>query len=193
MADSAGKPIILRASSRLALISERTLLIDLQIAEVKNYFTAHKKEIENKYERIRQSKPSNIQDGPVFLFSSHTGASDIELRSELPSKSAVEKLVTRYFNSYDPGLNVIHSPNFRRQLQAHWEDPSKTTTVWLGLLYSIMAIAMHSYHKVGDEPPEWKGKRLTFHFMFIAHCLSKSCVRPSHRVSVADGSMFSTL
>jgi len=118
---------------------------------------SHKKDIDKQYEKFRLAKPSNIPDGPAFLFSSHEKASDVELRSGLPSKSVVEKLVTRFFNSHDPAVHIIHSPTFRQELQKHWQDPAKTSIVWLGLLYSMMCLAMQSYHKAGDEPVEWNG------------------------------------
>jgi hypothetical protein len=124
---------------------------------VKNYFTAHKKDLEKNYEKIKQSKPNTAIEGPAFLFSSNISASDADLRAELPSKSAVDKLVTRYFNSYDPAVQILHSPTFHSQLHNHWQDPSKTSVVWLGLLYAILCLAMQSYHKIGDEPLEWKG------------------------------------
>ena len=139
----------------------------LQIAEVKNYFSNHKKELEKNYEKIKQSKPSTARDGPAFLFSAHTAATDTDLRAEVPSKSAVDKLVTRYFNSYDPAVHILHSPTFHKQLQAHWQDPSKTSIVWLGLLYSLLCLAMQSYHKIGDEPLEWKGKQSLLRFPMI--------------------------
>ncbi|KAH8657045.1 fungal-specific transcription factor domain-containing protein [Tricladium varicosporioides] len=130
------------------------------ITEVKNYFISHKKELEKNYERIRQSKPNSAIDGPAFLFSSHGPVTDVEIRGELPPKSAVDKLVTRYFNSYDPAVHILHSPTFHQQLQKHWQDPSQTSIVWLGLLYSILCLAMQSYNKIGDEPLEWKGRTL---------------------------------
>lgn len=128
-----------------------------QISEVKTYFASHKKEMESNYERIKNSKPSAASDGPDFLFSTHTKVSDTDLRAEVPSKSVVDRLVARYFNSYDPAVSFLHSPTFTKQLQSHWLDPSKTSIVWLGLLYSILCLAMESYHKLGDEPLEWKG------------------------------------
>ncbi|CAL3966906.1 unnamed protein product [Diplocarpon coronariae] len=118
------------------------------ITEVKNYFSSHKKEMETNCERIKNSKPSTARDGPAFLFSPHAEASDSDLRAELPS------------NSYDPSVYVLHSPTFHTQLQRHWQDPSKTSIVWLGLLYSILCLSMQSYHKIGDEPLEWKGRTL---------------------------------
>ena len=130
-----------------------------QITEVKNYFSSHKKELEKNYEKIRSSKPTTESDGPAFLFGLQDSATDVELRSEVPPKSTVDKLVTRYFNanSYDTAVNILHSPNFHKQLHDHWQDPSKTSVVWLGLLYSVLCLAMQSYAKIGDEPLEWKG------------------------------------
>lgn len=127
---------------------------------MKNYFTNHKKEFEKHYNHVKLSQSTTAQDGPAFLFSTHTAATEVELRSELPGKSAVDKLVTRFLNSYDPAVHILHSPTFYAQLQEHWQDPGKTSIVWLGLLYAVMCLAMQSYHKIGDEPPEWKGMTL---------------------------------
>ncbi|KDN68792.1 putative fungal specific transcription factor domain-containing protein [Colletotrichum sublineola] len=134
-----------------------TILKD--ISEVKNYFSNHKKELEKSYEKVMMSKPASAREGPTFLLGA-TPASEVELRAELPPKSAILTLCSRYFNSMDNAVSIIHAPTFQQQLRAHWQDPSKTPIMWLGLLYSILCLAMLSYHKVGDEPPEWKGKAL---------------------------------
>jgi hypothetical protein len=125
---------------------------------VKQYFSSHKKELEKNFEKIRDSRPNGEVDGLTFLFSHNAPATDSELRSEVPSKSSVDKLVTRFFNSYDPAVYIVHYSTFHKQLHTHWQDPSKSSIVWLGLLYSILCLAMQSYHKIGDEPPEWKGR-----------------------------------
>lgn len=129
------------------------------IAEVKNYFANHKKELESSYERVRSSKPQTAQEGPTLLLGA-TPTTETELRSELPPKSSVLTLCSRYFNSMDNAVNIIHGPTFQQQLRTHWQDPLKTPIMWLALLYSVLTLAMLSYHKVGDEPPEWKGKTL---------------------------------
>ncbi|KAL7814139.1 N-terminal binuclear Zn cluster-containing protein [Trichoderma gracile] len=134
-----------------------TLLAD--IAEVKNYFMFHKKELETSYERVRLSKPMAAREGPTLLLGA-LPASEIELRAELPPKSSILTLCSRYFNSMDNAVCIIHGPTFFKQLKSHWEDPSKTPIMWLGLLYSVLTLAMLSYHKVGDEPPEWRGRTL---------------------------------
>ena len=134
-----------------------SLLTD--IAEVKNYFISHKKELETSYERVRSSKPIAAREGPTLLLGA-VPATEFELRSELPPKASVLTLCSRYFNSMDNAVNIIHGPTFQQQLRAHWLDPSKTPIMWLALLYSVLTLAMLSYHKVGDEPPEWRGRTL---------------------------------
>ncbi|KAK3394849.1 hypothetical protein B0H63DRAFT_59616 [Podospora didyma] len=134
-----------------------TILAD--IAEVKNYYTLHKKDLEKSYERVMMSKPVTARNGPTFLHGA-TPATEVELRAELPPKSTVLTLCGRYFNSMDNAVNIIHAPTFHQQLRNHWQDPSKSPIMWLGLLYSVLCLAMLSYHKVGDEPPEWKGRSL---------------------------------
>lgn len=134
-----------------------TILID--IAEVKNYFSSHKKDLENSYERIKLAKPPTAEHPPTLLMGA-TPATEVELRAELPPKSTVMALCTRYFNSIDSVASLIHAPTFHQQLRNHWQDPSQTPIMWLALLYSVMCLAMLSYHKIGDEPPEWKGRVL---------------------------------
>jgi hypothetical protein len=129
------------------------------IAEVKNYFTSHKKDLENHYNEIVRSKPAQAKEGPTLLMGCKA-LTEVELRAELPPKSAVLTLCSRYFNSMDNAVNIIHAPSFHQQLRDHWQDPSKSSVMWLGLLYSVLCLAMLSYHKVGDEPPEWKGRSL---------------------------------
>ncbi|KAK4452947.1 fungal-specific transcription factor domain-containing protein [Podospora aff. communis PSN243] len=134
-----------------------TILAD--VTEVKNYFVAHKKELEKSYEKVLLSKPPIARDGPTFLLGP-TPATEVELRAELPPKSTVLTLCGRYFNSMDNAITLIHAPTFHQTLRSHWQDPSKTPIMWLGLLYSVLSLAMLSYYKVGDEPAEWKGRTL---------------------------------
>ncbi|PHH91269.1 hypothetical protein CDD83_1131 [Cordyceps sp. RAO-2017] len=134
-------------------------LILADIAEVKNYFVSHKKELESSYERVKMSKPVTAREGPTLLLGA-LPASELELRAELPPKSSVYTLCSRYFDSMDNAVMIVHGPAFLQQLRAHWEDPSRTPMMWLGLLYSILCLAMLSYHKAGDEPPDWRGRSL---------------------------------
>ncbi|KAH6648382.1 fungal-specific transcription factor domain-containing protein [Truncatella angustata] len=134
-----------------------TLLAD--ISEVKTFFASHKKDLEKSYERVMSSKPATARDSPIFLLSAPP-ASETELRAEMPAKSAITTLVSRYFNSLDTAVSIIHGPTFQQQLRNHWQDPARSSIMWVGLVYSMLCLAMLSYHKVGDEPPEWKGRSL---------------------------------
>ena len=125
------------------------------IAEVKTYFNNHKCELENSYKRVKASKPASSLGGPTLLLGAET-ADEEEIRASVPSKSTVFTLCSRYFNSADNAVAILHSPSFQEQLRSHWRDPSKTPIVWLGLLYSIMCLATLSYQRAGDSPPEWK-------------------------------------
>ncbi|KAI0125553.1 fungal-specific transcription factor domain-containing protein [Xylariales sp. AK1849] len=134
-----------------------TLLAD--ISEVKSFYASHKKDLEKSYERVLSSKPPTARESPSFLLSAPP-STETELRAELPSKSAITTLVSRYFNSLDTAVSIIHGPTFQQQLRNHWQDPTKSPVMWVGLVYSMLCLAMLSYHKVGDEPPEWKGRTL---------------------------------
>ncbi|KAG6003575.1 hypothetical protein E4U21_001902 [Claviceps maximensis] len=151
-------------------------LILSDIAEVKNYFTSHKKELETSYEKVLSSKPATAREGPTLLLGA-SPASEMELRSALPHKAWVLVLCSRYLNSMDHAVGVIHGPTFLQQLRDHWRDPSKTPIMWLGLLYSVLCLAMLSYQKVGDEPSEWQGRTLDLaaeYRMRTVQCLVKA-------------------
>lgn len=130
------------------------------IAEVKNYFIHHKKDLEKRLDKeVISAKPPPSLDGPALLLGTPS-ASEVELRAELPPKSSIIVLCERFFNSIDSWICIVHAPTFRRQLQEHWQDPSQTPLMWIGLLYSVLGLASLSYHKAGDEPPELKGRSL---------------------------------
>ncbi|CAK7266428.1 hypothetical protein SEPCBS119000_002024 [Sporothrix epigloea] len=140
-----------------------TILSD--IAEVKNYFVQHRKELENSYERVLRNKSATAREAPTFLLGVEATTAE-ELRAKLPPKSTILTLCGRYLNSLDNAVNIIHAPTFNAQLRSHWLNPSKTPIMWLGLLYSVMCLAMLSYHKIGDEPPEWKGHAMELASLF---------------------------
>lgn len=138
----------------------------------------HKKELEQQYTKVASANPSTALGGPAFLFGANVPITEGELRAGLPSRSAVEKLVSRFFNSLDPSVYTLHYPTFHKQLNKHFQDPTTTCIVWLGLLYSILCLAMQSYNKIGDEPPEWKGKFSFLHELVILVSL-KFCIIPA--------------
>ncbi|OAF59293.1 hypothetical protein VC83_04350 [Pseudogymnoascus destructans] len=131
-------------------------LVLSDIAEVRNYFTNHKRELDNQYKKVNETSAASQM--PDFLFQGLAPATEIELRAGLPPRAKVEKLVARFFNSLDPFVQMLHHKTFYERLEAFFADPKSQSLAWVGLLYATLTLAMLSYSKVGDEPPEWKGR-----------------------------------
>ena len=151
-----------------------TVLSD--IAEVKNYFHEHKKQLDEQMEKVQKSKTGedSAPQGPIFLFGGSKPPEYPDLLAALPNKVVSDKLVQRYFNSYDPAVHILHPPSWYRQYERHWKDPSRTGPVWLGQIFAILCLTMHSYNTMNDEPPEYRGKSLNLAAQYqslTAQCL----------------------
>ncbi|RMZ83517.1 hypothetical protein DV737_g1626, partial [Chaetothyriales sp. CBS 132003] len=148
-----------------------------EIGEVKNYFNQHKKEYEAHLEKVAQTRRnvgSDVGAGPALLFGATVPPSRAEILAQIPSRYMSDILIGRYFNTFDPATHILHSPAFHRQYNAHWQDPSKTSIVWVAMLLAMMRLAMISYKREGDEPPEFRGKCQDMAANFrtqMAHCL----------------------
>ena len=81
--------------------------------------------------KVEASKQSiGLSRGPAFLFGGGEIPKQPELLARLPSREAVDKLVVRYFNDYDPAIrkcgilqyyayllttvDILHQPSWRR-------------------------------------------------------------------------------
>ncbi|EXJ88483.1 hypothetical protein A1O1_05413 [Capronia coronata CBS 617.96] len=148
-----------------------------EIGEVKNYFVAHKKEYEAQMEKVEQARKSmgtDVGSGPALLFGSTIPPSRPEIFAQIPSRYMCDILIGRYFNTFDPGTHILHGPTFQRQYNQHWADPSKSSIVWVAMLFAMMRLAMLSYGREGDEPPEFRGKSQDLAVNYrtqMAHCL----------------------
>ena len=132
------------------------------IKEVKNYFSEHKKQWEDQMLKVQEAKNrvDSAPQGPTFLFGGTQPPPYSELFAQLPKRSVTDKLVTRYFNSYDPAVHILHPPSWHRHYERHWDNPHKSEPAWLGQIFATMCLAMHSYYRMDDEPPEFRGKSL---------------------------------
>jgi hypothetical protein len=129
------------------------------IAEVRNYFRTHRNQLDEQTLRVAQIKQAKTDDsGPALLFGASKPPPRSELISQLPSKYLTDILVARYFDALKPAVHVLHGPVFRKQYSAYWADPSKTSIIWIALLFAMLRIALQSYTHKGDEPPEFAGK-----------------------------------
>ncbi|KAF2807022.1 uncharacterized protein BDZ99DRAFT_90074 [Mytilinidion resinicola] len=129
-----------------------------EISEVKNYFSEHKKQYDDHYQKFKAEHQEEYQPGTAFLFGAQKPTTHAEILAAFPLKPTADILITRYFNTYDPGLHIIHGHTFQKQYDKHWANPTETPIIWLGLAYAMMCMALQSYSRAGDEPPEYRGK-----------------------------------
>ncbi|KAI5221157.1 hypothetical protein E4T40_05623 [Aureobasidium subglaciale] len=126
------------------------------IAEVKNYFASHKEQYQEQFRKVQASKSDDVSGS--FLFKGPRLNNKTEVLVTMPDKIAVDDLVKRYFQSYDPAVHIIHGPTFQGQYDRHWQNPNETPVTFLALLYGMMTLALQSYTRAGDEPPEYQGR-----------------------------------
>ncbi|KAI9722611.1 MAG: hypothetical protein M1812_001542 [Candelaria pacifica] len=155
------------------------------ISEVKNYFAEHTKQFEDQILKVKASKKNDELKGPSLMFGGSASLSHSELLTSLPSRTVMDKIVSRYFNTYDPSLHIIHRPTFQKQYEQHWANPANTKTIWLGLLFAVLSMGMHSYHRTGEEPIEYRDKTLDLagdYRRLTAQCLilSDFATHPAH-------------
>jgi hypothetical protein len=129
-----------------------------QLSEVKNYFAEHKKQYDDQLRRYKASHSDEHPPGTAFLYGEQKPTTKAEILSQFPQKATADILVSRFFNTYDPGIHIIHGPTFQKEYDRHWLDPGETPIIWLGLVYGMMCIALQSYTRAGDEPPEYHNK-----------------------------------
>jgi hypothetical protein len=155
------------------------------ISEVRNFFTTHKKQFDDQAEKLKATRPeTDNPGGSTLLFGAMKPLTRPEILASLPSKYTTDILVARYFNSYDPATHVLHGPTFQAQYNKHWEDPTKTELVWIAMLFAMMRLSMLSYHREGDEPPEFRGKAMDMAGSFrnsVAQCLTLADYTKPHR------------
>ncbi|TVY33408.1 Equisetin cluster transcription factor [Lachnellula subtilissima] len=99
-------------------------------------------------------------DGPFLLSGIVKPVSFSEILATLPAKSAVDKLILRFFDDKEcpvPAFNFLHCPTFLQQYEDFCANPTQSKVMWLGLLFSILTLVMLSYHILLDEPPEYEG------------------------------------
>lgn len=154
------------------------------IAEVKSYFAEHKKQYEDQIRKVAASKPGANAPGLGMFFRGISKIEQHEILENFPQRPVANALIMRYFDSENPAARIIHRPTFRKQYEQHWSNPQNTSIPWLGMCFTMMALAMQSYHQAGDEPEELKGKSWEQAIRYLeltAQCLVTSdFTQPTH-------------
>jgi len=132
-----------------------TILSD--IAEVKRYFLEHQKQYDEQVEKVKIHKRGQPAAAVSLLFRGAPTTDQATLLSNFPQKPMADKLMHRHFNTDGAHMQILHAPTFRRQYDIHWDHPEHTSIPWLGMCFAMMSLALESYHRAGDEPPEFRG------------------------------------
>lgn len=128
-----------------------------EISEVKKYFDSHKEDYRQHMAKVNAGKAGAEK---AFLLQGLPATDKSELFAAFPPKADADRMIARYFNAYDPSVHIIHGPSFQKQYDRHWLTPSETSIIWLGMCFAMMTLALQSYHRAGDEPPEYRGRSL---------------------------------
>ncbi|KAF4960751.1 hypothetical protein FSARC_10380 [Fusarium sarcochroum] len=124
------------------------------IAELKDHFD--NEEASHPAREDSQSPCAGIS-GSQLLHGFAKPATREDILASIPARPVVNRLVSRYFNSfemspaYSHDIAVLHTVQFLKEYEEFWEDPSEAPIIWLGLLFTIMCLATQ-FEKFRLEP-----------------------------------------
>ena len=87
-----------------------------QISEVKNYFVEHKKQFEEQLKKVTEMACLKEKPGTAFLLRTGLSSDRTTVVAAFPPKPIADLMIEKYFNSYDPGVHIIHGPTFQKQV-----------------------------------------------------------------------------
>ncbi|RYC91575.1 hypothetical protein BFJ63_vAg5586 [Fusarium oxysporum f. sp. narcissi] len=111
------------------------------IAELKDHFDNEEEASHPDVQSVES--PAADMTGPQLLYGCPKPASKDEILASILtlSRPVVDRLVSRYFNSFEMSPAVLHSVQFLKEYEDFWDDPSAVSPLWLGLLFTIMCLA----------------------------------------------------
>ncbi|PLB46424.1 hypothetical protein P170DRAFT_387278 [Aspergillus steynii IBT 23096] len=81
----------------------------------------------------------------LLLYGCRHATSREDILASLPSRSVVDRYVSGYFNRLDlVSSSAVHGPTFLRQYEAFWATPLDVPIMWIGLLFSMMCLAVQA-------------------------------------------------
>ncbi|TVY34249.1 Fusarisetin A cluster transcription factor [Lachnellula subtilissima] len=116
------------------------------IEEVKDYFADAGD--------VGDEEAEEVVSYTMLTFKPYSPISKEELLGRLPEKNIVDGLVRKYFNGHSPSLHLIHKPTFQKEYKLFWAAPSDAPVIWVGLIYSMMALAAFSSFSAAETPIE---------------------------------------
>lgn len=85
-------------------------------------------------------------------------ATKSELIQTLPTKSLADRLLTRFWEYQDSLMPpILHKATFKLHMDAAYDELDTVSFTKLGMLFTVFAMALHSYETHGPEPPDLRG------------------------------------
>ncbi|GLA51545.1 hypothetical protein AnigIFM63604_008147 [Aspergillus niger] len=98
--------------------------------------------------------PSRSNHGSALLRGVSPPGGIAEVLGHLPPRPTVDRLVSRFFSSMEPGILVLHSPTFQKEYDQFWTHPQDVNLAWLSILFSIMCLAIHHHQLTEGHRPD---------------------------------------
>jgi len=87
----------------------------------------------------------------MLLYGCEPPSSRTEIFDALPPKNAIDRYMARYFNLQDLVSCSVHGPTFLTEYERFWDNPSSVSIVWVGLLFSMICLAVLTLESAGAE------------------------------------------
>ncbi|KAF3771151.1 hypothetical protein M406DRAFT_245254, partial [Cryphonectria parasitica EP155] len=79
----------------------------------------------------------------LLLYGCPRPNSGADILTSLPPRPVVDRYISRFFSRVDlVATSAAHGPTFLREYEMFWTDPEGTPIMWLGLLFSMMCLAL---------------------------------------------------
>ncbi|PWY65859.1 fungal-specific transcription factor domain-containing protein [Aspergillus eucalypticola CBS 122712] len=107
----------------------------------------------------------------LLLYGCERAASRAEIIAALPPKAAIDRYISKYFNYLDLVASAVHGPSFLQEYESFWTDTTSTPIVWIGLLFSMICLAVMASDVTDSSEEEQKALQLELYREKIVQCL----------------------
>ncbi|PYI28684.1 hypothetical protein BP00DRAFT_402272 [Aspergillus indologenus CBS 114.80] len=117
---------------------------------------------------LSEEEPPHFRHA-LLLYGCHRPTSRAEIIAALPPKAAVDRYISRYFNY----LDLVASGETRTSLfyEAFWADSSRMSIIWVGLLFSMVCLAVVASDTTDGPEAEQKSLQIDLYREKIVQCL----------------------
>ncbi|KAL4906773.1 hypothetical protein BDW74DRAFT_127339 [Aspergillus multicolor] len=120
------------------------------------------------------SLTQNYSEGPALLVGLCPPVGKEDFLAAVPPKGMADRLVSRFFNSMEPGVLIFHAPTFQREYDRFWTQPQEVSLTWLSMLFGMMCLAIRLHQRAEGELADAVGnpeEACNIYRLYAAYCL----------------------